>query len=34
LLPPDRYFQDLAASGLNAAQQQMVLGDNAAIFYA
>jgi predicted TIM-barrel fold metal-dependent hydrolase len=34
LLPPDRYFQEMAASGLNKAQQQMVLGGNAAIFYA
>ncbi len=34
LLLPDRYYRDLSASGLNEAQQQMILGDNAAIFYA
>jgi uncharacterized protein len=34
LLPPDRYYRDLDASGLNAAQKNAVLGDNAALFYA
>ena len=33
LLSPDRYYRDIAASGLDEAQQQMILGDNAAIFY-
>lgn len=34
LLPPDRYYRDLDASGLTKEEKQAVLGDNAAMFYA
>jgi predicted TIM-barrel fold metal-dependent hydrolase len=34
LLPPDRYYRDLDASGLTKEEKQAVLGDNAALFYA
>ena len=34
LLPPDRYYRDLDASGLTTNEKQAILGDNAALFYA
>jgi uncharacterized protein len=34
LLPPERYYRDLAASGLDEEQKQAILGNNAALFYA
>ncbi len=34
LLPPDRYYRDLDASGLTQEEKQAVLGDNALLFYA
>jgi predicted TIM-barrel fold metal-dependent hydrolase len=34
LLPPDRYYRDLDASGLKKQEKQAILGDNAALFYA
>jgi predicted TIM-barrel fold metal-dependent hydrolase len=34
LLPPDRYFRDLDASGMKTNEKQAILGDNAAVFYA
>jgi hypothetical protein len=34
LLPPDRYYRDLDASGLTKEEKQAVLGDNAVMFYA
>ncbi|MCF8112902.1 MAG: amidohydrolase family protein [Desulfotignum sp.] len=34
LLPPDRYYRDLDASGLDKEKKQAVLGENAAMFYA